>query len=655
MTTSPFEVTKAVDFTDEEISVRFVSFSAADYPLVDPRSPITQYLVGGKGGGRTHLMRFYAYPLQKERATSSVLARLQQDGYIGIYAPASGLDGSRFQGARIELEAWRAVFAQSLEMRLVLLLLDVLEDIQRADEIWSTDAIATFAEGTMALVDGLNYHRESASLSALRSQLFDVQREVDSAVNNAPLTKALDVAIRFNPGRLIFGVGALVQTLPGLAEVKLTYMLDELENLTEDQQRFINTLVREKQLPTCFLIGSREWGIRTYSTLSADEDNREGSEFKKVVPEHAYSQSEESYKTFCFDMIQRRLRASGYREEQAKNWIGKLDLGRTSPLMDAVLLETIKGGEGRHLTRLRSAVQRATSDAVLSNAAVEAVRFEGHPLLEKLAILKAYQGWSASRVFSPKHFTAAREFIAPIADGSADGTAMNFLNLWRKDLIAQIFADQSTEQRYSGIDTFIRMSGHLPRSLLVILKYVTSRASWRGEDPFTGMSPIPVGTQSDGVREASAWYLNDVRPLGDDGVDCDRAIRRLGSLLRDIRYSDKPSEVSLTTFSSNFEGVSPAAALVIENCVKHRLLLEIPGGRQARNQGSVHRKFQIHPMLSPFFGLGFGRRGDLSLAGDEVMALFSPTADESVYQGFARKCVAPMRAPFSDPAANQLF
>lgn len=652
---SPFEVTKAVDFTDQEIASRFVSFGSAAYPLVDPRSPMPQYLVGGKGGGRTHLMRFYAYPLQKSRREGSVLEQIQADGYIGIYAPASGLDGSRFEGSGFDSDTWRAVFAQSLELRLVMMLLDVLADLQGAEQIWDARDLAVFASGLSGLVPSARIDAESDSLAGIHAALAAIQQRSDGAVNNAPLSRSLDVEIAFSPGALLFGTGELVQALPGLSRVKITYMLDEIENLTVSQQQFVNTLVREKRLPTCFMVGAREWGIRTHVTYSAGEENREGSEFLKVVPESAYSQNREAYKQFCLEMIQTRLLESGMSPGDARTWSSNLASSSQGRFSDEELLEVVAGGERKHLLRLHDVVVQATGDESLAQQTVEAVSFSDHPLLEKLAILRGYQDWSRARLFNPVYFSRSRAFVSQLEQGSGDLKVNNFLNLWKADMTAQIYKDHSRDIPYAGIDTFIRMSGYLPRSLLVSLKYVTSRADWRGESPFGSGGSISVSTQTAGAREASSWYLNDVRPLGDIGTYCDHAIRRLGSLFRDVRFSDKPVEVSLTSFSSNMEGVSDATREVVEQCVKHRMLIEVTHGRHGRNQGSVHRKYQLHPMLAPFFGVSLSRRGDLTLQGAEMESIFSPTAREGDFRTVARKRTESMRAPFSAPLQEHLF
>ncbi|WP_156354178.1 ORC-CDC6 family AAA ATPase [Gordonia sp. HS-NH1] len=657
MRRNPFEVTKAVDFTDQEIAARFVSFSHATYPLVDPRSSITQYLVGGKGGGRTHLMRHYSYSLQKSRAKGSILARLEYEGYVGIYAPASGLDGSRFEGGRIGEEAWRAVFAQWLEVRLALLLFDVLADIQKAESPWSISALRKFAAGVSELVEGLEPMGHEDVLDGVRVSLTALQRSIDSAVNNAPLTRELNLKVAFNPGSLIFGIGTLLQsTLVGFENVRITYMLDELENLTASQQMFVNTLVREKKLPTSFLIGAREWGIRTHRTLSAGEENKEGSEFSKIVPENAYSEGGVTYRTFCIEMISKRLSETSTAVQDTPAWIEKLDSDNSFNSINDQLLEVMGANEPRYLINLRKAITSVAGNRQLAEDAVAAVRFEGFPLVEKLAILRAYQRWSQNKLLSLSHFTSAREFVEPLVVGEHVSTQLrNFLGLWRQDLIAQVYDDYSVDLPYAGIDSLISMSGFLPRSLLVILKAITTRAEWRGIDPFGGPETISVATQSAGVREASAWYLNDVRPLGQAGTNCDRAIRRFGTLLHEVRYSDKPAEVSLTTFSSNLEGVDDSTIEVIRDCVKYRMLIEVSGGRRARNRGPVHHKYQLHPMLAPFFGLGFGRRGDLTLAGHEVLTLFSPDVEESAFRKMVKEKTGPMNAPFTKPEAGYLF
>ncbi|WP_447949208.1 ORC-CDC6 family AAA ATPase [Microbacterium aurum] len=661
MIRNPFDVTKAVDFTDEEIQDRYVRYNKSQYSIVDPRSAVTQYLVGGKGGGRTHLMRYYSYPLQKSRAANGVFHQIVQDGYLGVYAPSSGLDGNRFAGAKIEPSAWAAVFAFSIELWLTTLFLDALSDIQKLDGPWTPEEIAEFTAGIRHLLGNAQDTADVVEdgMSSLLDQIRSTKHVVDRAVNNAPLTRDISLDISFSPGSLLFGAGRLASRLAGMSAVRITYMLDELENLTLDQQRFVNTLIREKHLPTSFLIGSRIYGVRTFETYSAGEENKKGSEYDWIVPEDAYSENPKSYREFCEEMVVTRLREAGLSEDRASTWPQRLDGSERSQLRTAELLEAIGKGdplERKYLKRLRESVRQATQDPAAAEFTARAMSFPEEPLVEKLGILRLFQIWSGEKRIDEEVVRRARAFVEPLAVGSSATKELeNFLGLWRLDMVAQIFADYRTELPYSGFGTYVTMSGYLPRSLLVTLKNISVRAAWRGERPFEGASPISVAAQTSAVRDASEWYFEDVRPMGELGVQCDHAVRRLGGLLHDVRYSDKPTEVSVTSFSSSLENIGDDTRRVIETCVSHRLLLEINQGRDARNGGELHRKFQIHPMLAPLFGLGFGRRGDLTLTSEEVSAIFDPGVNEKDFQSVAKRRVASMRAPFAVSGSEALF
>lgn len=112
---SPFEVTKAVDLNDPQIERTYVAFAGRERAIVDPASPMPQFLTGVKGGGRTHLMRHFSFPLQKARGTRP-LAEIQADGYLGVYFRCSGLNGSRFVGKGQSTDTWSSAFAYYMDL-----------------------------------------------------------------------------------------------------------------------------------------------------------------------------------------------------------------------------------------------------------------------------------------------------------------------------------------------------------------------------------------------------------------------------------------------------------------------------------------------------------------------------------------------------------
>src|SRR3546814_3539090 len=121
---------------------------------------------------------------------------------------------------------------------------------------WSSDVCSSdlIAHEAVALFDRVDF-LQPQSISELSALLRHWQRDLDAAINNAALSQTLDANIRATRGRLVFGLPSIAARIwRPLDGIQILYLLDEFENLTVDQQRYINTLVREKDGPTSFFI-----------------------------------------------------------------------------------------------------------------------------------------------------------------------------------------------------------------------------------------------------------------------------------------------------------------------------------------------------------------------------------------------------------------
>lgn len=645
---SPFDVTKAVDLNDPQIERTYVTFGGEDRSIVDPASTMPQFLTGLKGGGRTHLLRHYSYPLQKKR-NERPLRQVQTDGYIGIYFRCGGLNGSRFRGKGQPEERWAPTFAYYMDLWIAELLLATAEDLNESEQ-WAREAVAGVY---VAVADALQTPIAGTvdvvrPLTAIREYISQLRREIDWAVNNAAHTATLDVQVRSNPGELIFATAKAVSALPGLEDVTITFLADEYENLTEEQQVYFNTLIREKEAPATFLIGGRTWGVRTHKTLSAGEVNKKGSEYELYPIDAAYANAPKRYQEFCRDLILRRLSAFDLDEQESASWISRLDFDaddrfHTNRLQEVLL--RYAPIERPYLVALGLAVAK-TQEPDVASAVVETLSIPEHPLVEKLALLRFYQHWSAGKEPSVATAAAARGYVTPLLTGSESAELANFFKQRKSDAIAQIYSEAGRQTAYAGFDELVSLSGFLPRNLLMTLKYVCHWAQFRGENVFRGAGQISERALSEGVLEASNWYLSDAKPLGTQGEECEIAIRRLGQYLRSIRYANKPSEIDIATFSTSMTLVSPDALAVLERCTEHGLLIEVRGGRAGRNHGTRHRKFQLHPMLTPMWGLRPGRRGDATLDRVTVEAIFNPKVKDLAFQQVREALENSLNAPF---------
>ena len=174
--------------------------------LIDPTELTPKVILGGKGSGKTHILRYYSFPLQCVRANErGVLDVVNSDGYVGIYVRCGGLDASRFSGKAQSRQTWATVFTYYMDLWLSHRVLDIFHHLTKEERLEFESVADEFFEGIMELFDSGDLECPR-TLAELLSLLRKLQREIDFAVNNAAITGQLKVTIRASPGRLVFGV-----------------------------------------------------------------------------------------------------------------------------------------------------------------------------------------------------------------------------------------------------------------------------------------------------------------------------------------------------------------------------------------------------------------------------------------------------------------
>jgi hypothetical protein len=90
---NPFSLTKANDYSDAQINDYWVDIPDGNgfLGVLKPASPMPTLILGGKGSGKTHLMRYCSFEIQKLRHSDALLQSIKQEGYIGIYTRCEGV------------------------------------------------------------------------------------------------------------------------------------------------------------------------------------------------------------------------------------------------------------------------------------------------------------------------------------------------------------------------------------------------------------------------------------------------------------------------------------------------------------------------------------------------------------------------------------
>lgn len=624
----PFHVSKAAYMSNEEILATFVDPTPVT-SVAQPDSSTPILLTGSKGSGRTHLMKYWSYPVQLLRHQGNLSDCLSRDRYVRIYLSLAGLNASRFESEYISPQLTSTLFGVYLDLTVARFLFRLLLDLGKRDLVTERE-IADFVRsaneiaplGKSGQVSGL-----SELITAARQRMRDLDEEVNDAIVRG---EAPSVAWPCSPGDLFQKLPeALRGNVSVLRDVTISYLLDELENVGAWHQRHIQTLVREKRDRIAIVVGVRSFGIKAPFTLADDEMNRPDAEFRIVrLDERMRGKNERIFDDFCRAVIRRRLTSIGLVAHDPSIYFAR---GEEE---DRQFLDSIKSPErSRGMEELRTLLTDRCGLSLEQADAVEAaLRYDENPLLEKLAILAYYKTWRRERP-SVQSAWRVQEEMTRYRHGERK-RVHRLMSHFRADLIAQLRREHRRPQLYVGFDTFVRMADGNPRNLINLFSYVFSWADVM-ECPSPAQTPISVDVQVRAVADASQSAYWNAEALGRDSIMIRRSMERLGELLEKLRFSSKLVESSLCAILLDFSVMSDDAERIVRQAEEWSLLIRRPS-RRDRNDARKLRTFQIDRMLAPLWNLPVNRRGVLELRPKEVEAIFA-SEDESAFRQVLRR------------------
>lgn len=667
--TNPFALVKAADFTDEQINSLWVEIGARVInAIIEPRSTISKFILGGKGTGKTHLLRYYSYSVSRLRLPKkSGISILAEEKFLAIFLRATGFDAARFEVGSEDTRKWQQLFGVYLELRLVEGVLDALCDIKAtsADEVFDDKAFVS--ELAKSVID--SSVAECLTINDFRDWVIQERRNIDYAVNNAAFTGSLELRIPFSIGSLCLPVSrAMGMWNLSLSGLPLIYLIDEIENFSESQQQVVNTLIRYGEGLATFRVTGRLYAIKTLSTLAGGEENREGAEFKTTLLDDILK-NHSKYPEFATKFVVNRLGSVGLIAKTQKNTpfdprscfeeissskyysvaVEGLSFDKDEPSFIKKFIDTL----------IENTNQNVPSAEVVMEVAANLTK-DIPLLLQKLNFLifcKKYKKISLSIALAKKIRADSVSFMEGNEAGqSAYKTAYGH---YAADLFAQLCRESKNEfgVPYAGFDTFVKMSSGNPRNLLVILGRAYEIASFKEIDFINGPK-LSVAIQTEAALEAARFMYERDTNYGSRSEQARDVVTRLAEILRVARYALNIPEVSPLAVSFSDADLSTAAKRALDSALNYSFIYEISDGRPDRNNQRLNRKIQLNPLLSPRWGLPIAVRGDIGLSKDLVNSIFDPQLQNDFnfrLKGLSARWNTPFKHFSAETMQNELF
>ncbi|MDR0864911.1 MAG: hypothetical protein LBO74_08270 [Candidatus Symbiothrix sp.] len=646
---NPFDITKAVDFTDEQIDQYWVDIPMSKggfKDLIKPSSVMPMIILGSKGSGKTHLMRYFSYELQKIKYQKDNLKNgFEKDKFIGVYVRCSGFNSERFSNKGQLDERWRSIYAYYWELWLAQITLNIIIDLQNEGIVEIPDEQGIVSQ----IISLLNEKPENLSIPNSLKELVSffsiLQKKVDYEVENCIFNDdgKLHIEILVSPSKITYGLPELmVKTVPFFKDKIFLYLIDELENISENQQRLVQTLIREKNTFCTFRLGARLYGVKTYKTLGSGEENREGSEYEKVVLDD-FLRCNENYDAFMRQICEHRLKINGIYLKPEQKIDDFIESFNYESFLEKIKSKKTSQGKS-YLNKLREKLKgRVAEDEIndiILNLSSENI------LIERTNVLLFYRDWNKKKNLKQASIeikaSTLEYFKNPISNNNQQKIV---LDKFKRDMIDMLARETREDVPYYGFDEFVRMSSGTPRNLLNILKHAYKWTYFSEAKEAFRDTIINLDAQTKGIKDTIDWFFEDNRiPAVKDEkpVDC---ADRLGKFLRELKYSDVPPECSINIFGLNIEDLSNEARIVFHSLKNYSYIVELEA-RRGKNSNDQYRTYCINGTIVPRWELAVSKRGVVILSQQEAECIFNLSKSEE-FEKVLRKKKQKYNAPFS--------
>gem|GEM_PF-3530767 len=591
----------------------------ADYQMTGSTPLI---LMGGRGTGKTMVLKYLSNEIQIRKVISE---RGDKRNYIadisffGVYYRFDGPSLSSFQKRHVDEIQWETLFKHYFELligqKYITMILNLKENsFIRCDQN---------TEGKLAqeLAMWLYNQPDVSSLELLVQMMQKQVDEVFEFINEAPFT--LEPIFKSRPiistEKIIFDMPVILQKyIPELKGKKILILLDEYENLLEQQQRVINTLIKHIRGPVTFRVGTRIKGFKTMDTLNEGEYLLVDADYREILFEDVLLAKGAEYRNLLKNIANKRLESNPEFLKHGLTDIEKI-FGELTPLEEAlnviydskqrVELNDIDFSEYKKLKHIEEITKILTerynltgeeNDKVLSS-----LRYSQDPLIEMLNLLLMRREEPIENILIM--FKAFRE------QKSEDLLYDKYKNLYEKNKLALLFQLLSIyrpkQKQYAGFGVLAMLSSGVTRNFLELCYQSFKFALFLGEDELIQKGQIPFATQTTASKHRAEKFLKSIETIPNYGNQIKSLVTSLGAIFASWHYDPRLREPEITYFITDKQSLSEDGRKVLDAAVQWSIFQEKKQMRGKSSTDPMLDVYVLNHLLAPYFSISYRIRG----------------------------------------------
>ncbi|MBB1342532.1 hypothetical protein H5158_12895 [Pseudoalteromonas sp. SR45-6] len=452
-------------------------------------------------------------------------------------------------------------------------------------------------------------------------------------------------------------VSKLQQNISDFGNSIFHIFIDEFENLTEPQQRIINTWLKHGEKPLLFSIAYKKFADVSYSTVS-QEKLEERDDYRLIDVEQLYFDPDnpKNFEVLASELLLLKLFESLNISEFEDLIQAYSDLSSLEIRKDAKYQKQIKEAVGKLFpSDSHSNISiEVLNDRALKNKLVSSLIKEGLVskqeeslqaddfINHKFPEASLVNGALLHRTrINPKDLK--KEFDLLISKGQN----AKYQNWIQNNLVGVlIYLYNAVPQKicpvYAGFSSFILMSkGNLRHFLELCFQSLIKVESIQGRGNID-FEPVPVQIQSKATLVTSTNQLGKIVNSGSYGKHLQKIAHRLGIIFSLHQKRKSQSEPEVNHFSIETTDVSLLDGEVqklLNEALVWSVLIANKSTKNKTDTDIEHIDYLLHPVLSCHFGISYRKKRKIKLSPYQLKTIFLESDEKfnDLYELYRKK------------------
>lgn len=580
-------------------------------------------IIGGRGCGKTTLLRYFSHATQFSPRRGTLPP--EAFSHVGLYWRADTNFLNAFVGGEQQPETWRNAFEHVLACDLGIEIIRGLHNLncnpERQQKYGKLNALDL--SSVQDFDDGLG-----STLPELERNLQRSRRKLASWLNNID-TQPRPTFLPLQPF-LATLVGLLREQLPYFGDSTFAVFIDEYENLRDEQQQFINGLLKHGTPPLLFNIAMKRNAWHTRQTLGSEQIQLI-SDFREIDLEEEVCKD---FEIFAAELLFFRL------AEHDPELLDKLPIVPDQLRSVDQIAQRYQNPEYR--SRVISAAERLLPRVTDRMAAKEVL---ADPRLRDKLRARIANGLSkrhselspdafineefpeASVVMSALLHRAREKEDVLLAEFDEQKKGVQGRLRVTEPLIANnlfgcvnaIYIDaRQPSILFSGFTSLTLIARENMRHLLELIHRIFK--AYESNDNSDDLPVIPPRVQAKAVKEASELILGTVSGHGEQGPQLYNLARCLGSIFLERHRGLKQSEPEINHFTVSSGDLDERLRMYLSEAEKWSVLFR---SRETKMKtiGAIDTDYVLNPIFSPHFQISFRKKRSLQLTAQQLIGM----------------------------------